>query len=481
MSPTAPIRSRLLIVDDNPAIHEDMGKVFASQDRAAGALEGLESALFGAQEPKAQSMTFDVDSAYQGQEALERVSRATAEGHPYSVAFVDMRMPPGWDGLETIKHLWEVDPLLQVVICTAYADYSWADITSQLDPSDNLLILKKPFDNIELHQMATALARKWSLHQQARLDHEALEGLVRQRTAELQSANVELRHRMEALQRVEMQLRLAQRLESVGRLAAGIAHEINTPLQFVSDSVQFLSGSLSDLQLFVDRCVQIKPAMPDGGAELARLEEELDVPYLKEEMPRALTRADEDLKRVAAIVRSMKELAHPGGSERIAFDVNQALTHVVALAKSEYAAVGDVVTEFGDLPPIEAYAGELNQTFLNLIINAGHAVADRVAGTSERGKITLRTSVERDAVVVRVSDTGCGIAPAHREKIFDPFFTTKEVGRGTGQGLAIALSAVMHHGGSIDFESQVGEGSTFCVRLPLTPAVSPEAAILETA
>ena len=176
---------RLLAIDDNPAIHEDFRKIFEKPSRTGGVVEALASTLFGSPGVPAQRVSFELDSACQGQEGFELVKAALAAGRPYSLAFVDVRMPPGWDGIETIEQLWKVDPDLQIVICTAYSDYSLDDMRARLGDSDSLVVLKKPFDTVEMLQITHALTRKWELTREARFRMEDLDRLVSERTREL--------------------------------------------------------------------------------------------------------------------------------------------------------------------------------------------------------------------------------------------------------------------------------------------------------
>ena len=274
----------------------------------------------------------------------------------------------------------------------------------------------------------------------------------------------------------EMELRHAQKLESVGRLASGIAHEINTPIQFVGDNTRFLQESFESFQSLLGKYQELRSALASGSAnpellaEVQRVEEASDCAFLLEEVPRAINQTLEGVERVATIVRAMKEFAHPEGKEMAAADLNKALLSTLTVARNELKYVADVETEFGDLPMVICNVGDLNQVFLNLLVNAAHAIGDVVKGTFAKGKIQVRTQAEGSTVLVTISDTGCGIAEANRSKVFDPFFTTKEVGRGTGQGLAIARTVVVdRHKGALTFESEVGKGTTFHVRLPIDP------------
>jgi two-component system NtrC family sensor kinase len=283
---------------------------------------------------------------------------------------------------------------------------------------------------------------------------------------------------------MEGELRQAQKLESVGRLAAGIAHEINTPVQFVSDNLTFMREALPGLADTIEkyRALAIsvdRIADPEAtaAAHTARQAEAAgDVDYTLANTPSALDTALDGLRRVAAIVRSMKEFAYPDRDEKTAIDLNRAIESTLMIAGHECKYVADVETDLATLPPVSCNAGEINQAVLNLVINAAHAIRDQVGTSGTKGKIRVRTRCLADAVEIAISDTGCGIPERIRDKIYDPFFTTKEVGQGTGQGLAIVRNVIVDkHGGSLRFESVVGAGTTFFVRLPLgapPPAVA---------
>jgi len=288
--------------------------------------------------------------------------------------------------------------------------------------------------------------------------------------------------------RLENELAQAQKLESVGRLAAGVAHEINTPVQFVSDSVSFVREAMDDLSEIVDKYRELRNVTQNEnnnmGADVAaaakaaeEAEDDADLDYILENAPVALDRARDGLGRVAAIVRSMKEFAHPDRKEMTQVDINQAIKSTLVIATNEYKYVADVETAFGDIPQVNCYAGEINQVVLNLVVNAAHAIGDVVKGTQNKGRIRVATRVLDDQVEISIADSGKGIPVEVRSRIFDPFFTTKEVGKGTGQGLAIARSVVVEkHGGTLHFETEVGVGTTFYIRLPINGPASNSAA-----
>ncbi|MCC6158885.1 MAG: PAS domain S-box protein [Deltaproteobacteria bacterium] len=276
-------------------------------------------------------------------------------------------------------------------------------------------------------------------------------------------------------QRLEAELHQARKLEAVGQLAAGIAHEINTPAQFVSDSLHFLGDSCRSVHGLLERYREIlAPLFSRPGFEpfLKRLrdaEEEADLEYVAENTPAAFARALDGVGRISSIVSAMKEFAHPDQREKSPADLNRALQATLTIARNEYKYVADVETDFGELPSVLCHAGDLNQVFLNLFINAAHAIAGVVGDSGDRGCIHVRTRCDDGRVVrIDIRDTGCGIPDGVRARIFEPFFTTKEVGRGSGQGLAIARNIVeSKHRGSLTFRSECGRGTTFTVQLPV--------------
>lgn len=279
---------------------------------------------------------------------------------------------------------------------------------------------------------------------------------------------------------IEVQLRQAQKLEAIGQLAAGIAHEINTPTQFVGDNVRFLGDAFGDLLTalrahgsLLDAAARL-PAAAATAADVAAQLERIDLAYLMEEVPNAVRQSLEGIERVAAIVRAMKELAHPGDPGTMtAADLNRAVRNAVTVSRNEWKYVSQLQTELApDLPPVPCLAGEINQVLLNLVINAAHAVADKYgADGSRKGLIRVQTRHGDGWAEIVVADNGAGIPAAVQPRIFEPFFTTKPVGKGSGQGLTIAHAVVVNkHGGSLTFESQENRGTTFVVRLPLAPS-----------
>jgi PAS domain S-box-containing protein len=274
---------------------------------------------------------------------------------------------------------------------------------------------------------------------------------------------------------LEEQLRHAQKLESIGQLAAGIAHEINTPTQYIGDNVQFLKDAFQGLKPLLANYDRLLVAAK-GGALTSEMMEEVsvavahaDLGYVLEEIPKAIEQTLEGVSRVSTLVSAMKDFSHPGTKEKIGLDLNRAIESTLTVARNEWKYVADMETDYDpSLPIVSCLPGEFNQAILILIVNAAHAIADVIErGGPEKGKIKVQTLNCPEWDEVRIEDTGSGIPKDIRTRIFDPFFTTKEIGKGTGQGLAIARSVIVDkHGGTIHFETEEGKGTTFIIRLP---------------
>jgi len=274
---------------------------------------------------------------------------------------------------------------------------------------------------------------------------------------------------------LESQLGQAQKLEAIGSLAAGIAHEINTPSQYVGDNTRFLKDAFGDLKAVMNQYERLLTTAKEGGdlsglvSDVERIKKEKDLDYLMEDIPNAINQSLEGIERVTSIVQSVKEFSHPEQKEKTYIDINKSLESTITVARNEWKYVAELETIFDkDLPLLFCYPGELNQVLLNMIVNAAHAIeqAQRMDG-ERKGKIVLCTENQESHIVIKIKDNGSGIPPEIKEKIFDPFFTTKEVGKGTGQGLAISHSVIVEkHGGSIRVISEPGKGSEFIIELP---------------
>jgi PAS domain S-box-containing protein len=543
---------RILIVDDNPAIHEDFRKIFCPTGADKSDVQNLKAALFDRAAKASTETEFKLTSAFQGQEALELVKQALAENRPYAMAFLDVRMPPGWDGIETAVRLWEICPQLQIVICTAYSDYSWDEMRARLDKPDSLVILKKPFDNVEVQQLAHAMTMKWLLTQQARMQLSELERRVEERTRDLKKANVSLmlsedrfskafhespvpsaiqsvsdqrfvdvnqcladiagcrreemightpaelflwekpeladqwvesllggksvrdreariRTQAEAFHEVlvslstvalvsephmlllaqdvaervllERQLRQAQKMEAVGQLAAGVAHDFNNILTVIQGHTGLVQQTL------------------EAGHATAQSMEQIS----------------KATRRAATLIQQLLMFSRKQVMQFRHVDLNDTLGSAIKMLER---LVGEQVQiEFRpqeSIPAIHADASMMEQIAMNLAVNARDAMPNG-------GKVSITTSLEtvhraptpmdpeqRDGefVCLTFADSGDGMDTKILGRIFEPFFTTKPVGKGTGLGLSTVFGIVRAHKGWLAVTSQPGKGTTFRVYFP---------------
>lgn len=274
---------------------------------------------------------------------------------------------------------------------------------------------------------------------------------------------------------LEIQLMRAQKLEAIGQLASGIAHEINTPIQYVGDNLRFIHDGFKHIKSIRSAIFELLDHAYQCGFALKRVEAirelavDMDDEYLIDEIPKAIVESLDGIDRVAGILRAMKEFSHPGTVEKTLVDLNHAIESTITVARNEWKYVAEMITDFDqNLPLVACLPSEINQVILNMLINAVHAIKDAIdEQAGEKGTITVSTATVDDGVEIRIRDTGSGIPEAAREHVFDPFFTTKEVGRGTGQGLSIAHNVIVEkHSGSLSFETETGKGTTFIIRLP---------------
>jgi len=427
MSVSASPRRRILIIDDNPSIHQDFRKILSAAEGTTS-LDSLETAIFGSPQSRTGgAYAFEVDSANQGEEGVQLVQEAARDGRPYALAFVDIRMPPGIDGVETTARLWKADEDLQVVLCSAYADYSWEEVAQKLGINQRLLILRKPFDNIEVRQMAHALAQKWDLSRQSRRREEELAQAVAARTKELEDRA-----------RLETRLAQSQRREALGRLASGMANEISSPLGFVSTNLNHLRLALEKLAT---------------GAPLEDPAELLE----------ACRDAIQGTDRLKRIVQDVKLFARVGPQPGVAVNPRKPLDEALARAAPSLGTRIQRVMELQDVPPVLASEEGLAHVFLNLIVNAAQALSQN----HPEPRVRIGLGLQGSDVVAEIQDNGSGIDAEHLEHIFEPFYTTKP--GGSGLGLSICHSIVAGFGGDISVNSTPGKGTTFRVRLPKAP------------
>ena len=263
-------------------------------------------------------------------------------------------------------------------------------------------------------------------------------------------------------------------------MAAGIAHEINTPAQFIGDNIKYFQDAFVDINKLFDSydvllaglsAIELTEQTKKDVDGIASCSDEIDLPFIREDIPVAISQALDGVSRIASIVKAMKEFSHPGTETKELVSLNKAIDSTLTVARNEWKYCAEISREFDqELPMVECHIGELNQVILNMIVNGAHAIEDqqKESGNTSLGCITIRTALEENLVVIQISDTGAGIEKENIKKIFEPFFTTKSVGKGSGQGLYIAYSVVVEkHNGEITVESEVGSGTTFTIKLPI--------------
>jgi two-component system cell cycle sensor histidine kinase/response regulator CckA len=565
-SPTT--NNRILVIDDNPAIHRDFRKVLSPVDSLLqGQLDEEEAALFGETQGHTRDSTFQVDSAFQGQEGLEKVRAAVAAGAPYAVAFVDVRMPPGWDGVETITRIWSEFRDLQIVICTAYSDYSWDEISKAIGNTDQVLVLKKPFDNIEVLQMAHALSKKWELTQIASRQMEELDALVNQRTIQLREANARLTDEVAERVAAEDALRSSEERFSKAFHGSPVPMVIQRPdgsdcldanasfvdlvgatreavlagnAQWWSDptTASVLHDALSGRRLIRGLAASVRTAAGDvrevlvSAENLAlasasyhllilqditdrvRLENELRQAQKMEAVGRLAAGVAHDFNNMLTVILGYASMMQSGRlDEKVASYLRQveqaavratALTHQLLaysrkqmiqrrplqlndIVKQTVSMLRRVIGEHiaidtrlaPELPLIFADAGSVDQIIMNLALNSRDAMPDG-------GRLTLSSAaVEIDEsycrrnqeaqlgghVCLTVEDSGHGMDAATVSRIFEPFFTTKEPGKGTGMGMATVYGVLKQHNGWIEVESEPGHGTVMRAYLPISDGV----------
>lgn len=463
---SSPESIRVLVIDDQESIHEDFRKIVETEEHEDRAIAEEAAALFGdvtvSDEPAER---FEIDSAHQGEEGLAMVQQALRDNRPYPLAFVDVRMPPGWDGVETIQRIWQVDPEILIVLCTAYSDHTWEDIIARLGRTDHLLILKKPFDNIEVRQLVLALSKRWHLARQAALAKNVLEQKVAERTHDVEM-------RSQALQKASDELTAANEQLAAAQLAADAANRAKT---------EFLANMSHEIRTPMTAII--------GYAELLRDEiVKAELPGPPVEFVDAILHNTEHLLGLLNDILDMTKIESGQiAVERLRCNPWEIIHQVAAMLRSPAKAKGLSlsVEHIGPIPEmIETDPLRFRQILANLI---GNAIKFTISGEVHIAVELLHDDANRLQLRVDVSDTGIGIMPEAIGSLFDRFTqadtsTTRRFG-GSGLGLAISKRLAMLLGGDITVQSELGRGSTFTVtvdvgslegiRLVENPHVSP--------
>jgi two-component system, cell cycle sensor histidine kinase and response regulator CckA len=550
--------NRILVVDDNASIHDDFRKILAPPSVRSESLQAAEAALFGDTPKPTMHKAFEIDSAFQGEEALEKVRSASAAGRPYALAFVDVRMPPGWDGVETITRLWAAAPDLQIVICTAYSDYSWHDIAARAVAPHSMVVLKKPFDNIEVLQLAHALCHKWLMTAQAKAHTAQLEEMVKARTAQLSAEIAERKRTEEVLRESEERFRafmdnspaiafikdrqgcyvylnkpferhFGLRLSDCAgktdfdmwppdlalamRNSEALVLETEQPKEFI-ESIPVRGGANEEWLVwkFALRDRHGEKFIGGVGVDLTernRLEAELRQSQKLEAVGQLAGGVAHDFNNILAVIIGYSETALDrvdAGSEleqnvrQIMKAANRGTTligQLLAFSRKQvmWPRVIDVNSALIDIDKIlhrlirediyltlllgpdtgcvKVDPGQVEQLVINLVVNARDAMPGGGELRLETESITLGADEAAthgvspgEYAAIHVTDSGTGMAPEVQARIFEPFFTTKASGHGTGLGLSTCYGIAKQNGGFITVDTAPGQGSTFRVYLP---------------
>ncbi len=450
MSNAEPIR--VLVIDDQESIHEDFRKIVCSEDHDDAAINREAAVLFGDTAVENESADkFAIDSAHQGEEGLAMVQQALHNCRPYPLAFVDVRMPPGWDGVETIQRIWKIDPEILIVLCTAYSDHTWEDIVARLGRTDHLLILKKPFDNIEVRQLILALTKRWYLARQAEMTLNSLEQMVSQRTQEVETRSRALEKATEELRATNDQLVAARTVADAANRAkseflANMSHEIRTPMTAIVGYAELLRDEIIKAELPNASVEYVDAILHNTGHLLGLLNDILD-----------MTKIENGQLDV----------------ERLKCDPWEIVHTVAAMMRASAKTKGLVVSieHVGPVPEtIETDPLRLRQILANLI---GNAIKFTASGGVHIIVRLLQENPECPQITFVVADTGIGMSDETTGKLFDRFIQadnsmTRQYG-GSGLGLAISKRLAILLGGDITVQSTFGLGSTFTVAVQTGP------------
>jgi len=413
---------KIIVIDDNELIHEDFKKILVMGNEADVSGEIANEILGKASGEGLANFkgNYYLEFASQGRDGFEKIKSAAEENSPFQVAFVDMRMPPGWDGLETIDNIFMVDDRIQIVICSAYSDYSWDEIVKKVGSSDRLLILKKPFDNIEIIQLASNLCEKWELGEKASVKMTELESVIKERT--------------EKVRLMERQLYQASKLAAIGELSGVVAHELKNPLTVI--------------QAYIERIEDI----------------EYNDDKVKEVIRECIEGANRNISRMVSIIDHLKTFGRENKGEVSKVSLHKVIESSFVLFGKQFKNQNiEIVKNYYSMGNIFIMCDpdQIEQVFINLFVNAQGAMENLPMKAIE-----ITTDVEDGKAIIYFEDTGPGIGEEIEDKIFNPFFTTKDTGRGTGLGLSIVHGIVKDHRG--DIESIRGDrGAKFKISFPL--------------
>jgi signal transduction histidine kinase len=429
-------KKSILVIDPDPHLRNHLDEMFNGSSHAS--LKGSEDTL-----------SYIFDGCSQSDEAIQKIQLSIDEDSPYELVFIESQIENGC-GLALISQLWHADPDLHVVLCSSDPNLSWQTIDENLGESDQLLILQKPFSDLELRQIVHAIIRKSQLNKQSQNVMKFMELQIDERTKEIEEANQNL------LQ--------SEKMASIGQLAAGVAHEINNPLGYIYSNLNPLKQYIADLIDIADSADNLAGlCQSDHPVVLAfeQLKKRIDLDFLKNDIKDLVDESLEGSERAKQIVQDLRDFSRLDRKDREPFDLEAGLDATLNIVSNEVKYKAKVIKEYAGLRPVECIGAQLNQVFMNLLVNAAQAI-------DNFGQITIRTGYENNGWLwVEIEDDGKGMNDETKAKIFDPFFTTKPVGKGTGLGLSLSYKMVANNNGKIDVDSTPGIGTRFRISLPI--------------
>ncbi|MBF0357795.1 MAG: hybrid sensor histidine kinase/response regulator [Magnetococcales bacterium] len=450
------LNRQILAIDDDVEILNTYQGMLEAKPRRQSLLHSL--ADIPDNEPE---ISFDLTVAHNGLDGIQQVKRSLEINKPFAMALVDMRMPPGPDGLETAIALRKLDSRIYIILVTAYTDHSTDTIQKRIHK--NVLIMKKPVSKDEIRQLAFNLCHAWVRDRDLHDFRCQLEQKVEQRTNALKETARKLKTR-------EVQLLQSDKMASLGQLSAGVAHEINNPIGFIISNLNTLDDYITQFKALFKLYEQLALKCADGKVDgegqeiidkIAEFKEVNDLDFALQDVSLLVKGSIGGGERIKEIVQNLKTFARVDKADLDEVDVNDCIRNTLTVIANELKYTCEVRQNLHKLPKIYCHAGQLNQVFTNLLLNSAQAITNN-------GIITIESMHDEESVIVQISDTGHGIDEKDLPYIFDPFFTTKAVGEGTGLGLSISHGIIHDHHGSIVVQSQKGQGTTFTIRLPIS-------------
>ena len=461
--------NRILIIDDDPGIRDAYRDILDPPQPTDIHAKG--AALFGG--PVHASGTvrehYSLTVTEKGDQGIAAVKDSLVQDRPFALAFVDMMMP-GIDGAETARLIWQLDPHIKITIVTAYSERTPDDII-RVAGRDDLFYLRKPFNPEEIRQFARALTHTWDLEG----EKNSLSDKLKKANRQLAEINRDLEKKVKDQTALLIQ---SEKMASIGILAAGVAHEINNPISYVNSNLSALKKyghKIVDL-LHVYQPLETgiqQYGNADLGEQLEKVRQfkaDENIDFILDDLEALVDESLEGVDRVRKIVLDLKTFSRIDDTETAEIDINACLDATLNILWNEVKYSVEVIKDYDTLPEIIGCPQKISQVFMNILVNAAKAI-------TQKGQIRISTQFVKNGrrksdeqIVVSIADSGTGIPEDVLDKIFDPFFTTKPVGEGTGLGLSISYDIIQSHGGSIQVQSEVGEGTTFTITLPVTPA-----------